>query len=360
MKVAFRVDASETLGSGHISRCLNLATALKSRGAECVFIGRRLRGHQFRAISDAGFRVLVIPRETEMGPTRLLNTISDPVANSDALLTMALLGGEKPDWLIVDHYGIDAKWESVLRPHVGKILIIDDLAEVRHDCDVLLNQNFSTSGPERYNGLVTQETELRLGPRYALLHPDFARRRKDVRIRLGGPPVAFISFGGSDPDNITELVLNVLGRSEFSDVIVHVAIGANNRHRLQLEQWVRSRGSGHSHFDPANMAEIMHLADFAIGAGGATIWERICLDLPSIVVSISMNQVPTCVSLALAGQINYLGHATEFSADKLSGAIVRLLGGLGETRLEPQIPLVDGLGTERVADMLLPHKPDAS
>lgn len=126
MKVFFRVDASTLMGTGHFMRCLMLAETLRERGAE----------------------VLDVSQET------------------DAAETIEALRGERLDWLVVDHYGLDATWERMLRPHVGKVLVIDDLANRPHDCDALLDQSYSLEGEARYQGQVSPECRCLIGPRY--------------------------------------------------------------------------------------------------------------------------------------------------------------------------------------------------
>ena len=70
------------------------------------------------------------------------------------------------DILIVDHYGIDYRWESRLRPFCNRIMVIDDLADRKHDCDFLLDQNLGKSFQD-YHGLVARSAKQFFGPEFA-------------------------------------------------------------------------------------------------------------------------------------------------------------------------------------------------
>src|SRR5262249_11919964 len=105
MNFVFRADASYELGVGHIMRCLTLALVLRQRGVTVRFMCREQRGHMNDSLRDAGFEVIVL------SPSR-----------DDAAQCIAALAGSRPDWLIVDHYGLGLKWESALRPYVERIL----------------------------------------------------------------------------------------------------------------------------------------------------------------------------------------------------------------------------------------------
>ncbi|MBD3626209.1 MAG: UDP-2,4-diacetamido-2,4,6-trideoxy-beta-L-altropyranose hydrolase, partial [Rhodobacteraceae bacterium] len=59
--MVFRVDASVVMGTGHVMRCLTLAEALRTRGAQCRFVTRALPGHQGDRIAAQGHAVTLLP-----------------------------------------------------------------------------------------------------------------------------------------------------------------------------------------------------------------------------------------------------------------------------------------------------------
>jgi UDP-2,4-diacetamido-2,4,6-trideoxy-beta-L-altropyranose hydrolase len=362
MKVVFRVDASARMGSGHLMRCLTLAEVLRERGIQTHFICRDHIGNLIALLQQKAMPVTVLPpeavKDTPYGEDYAVWL--GVTQAEDAEQTIKALNGEKPDWLVVDHYGLDIGWEKRLHPHVGKLLVIDDLANPRHDCNLLLNQNYSDVGEERYRGLLPENCRLLLGPRYALLGPEYAANRRTLRSRDGVVRRVLVFFGGSDLHNMTRLALEGLSAPEFQHLEVDVVVGANNPHRVALEEQVLSRPLTNLYGSRPHLADLMAHADLAIGAGGGTTWERMCLGLPSLVISIADNQRLACEALAQAGLVQYIGGFREARTtdlvDALKGWIKdreRLLACSTQNQF-----LVDGLGALRLAEVLYPTPAD--
>lgn len=359
MKVAFRVDASDRIGTGHHMRCMTLAESLRERGARILFICRAHQGHLVGLLRQAGLPVSVLAappgHETPAGEDSYAGWLGSTQAE-DAAQTIVALGGEKPDWLVVDHYALDAEWEQSMRPHVGKLMAIDDLANRRHDCDLLCDQNYSLQGERRYAGLVPAGCKLLVGPRYALLRPEYVQYRATSRPRDGEVRKVLVFFGGSDLRNMTGAALASLSTPELKHLDLDVVVGANNPHRKVLEELAAGRPRTTLHGPRPHLADLMAAADLAVGAGGATTWERMCLGLPSVVVAIADNQRAACEALAHAKLVEYMGSASDLSAGRLSQALRALIeqpGRLAGLSLQNQLA-VDGLGARRLAEALCP------
>lgn len=329
MNVVFRVDASMQIGSGHVMRCLTLADELALRGAGATFICRELQGNLIDFIAAKGYRVRGLPRPAvEYAPT------VEDVAHvawlgvsqeEDAAATATALGSlPKPQWLIVDHYALGSRWERVLTPCAGKIMVIDDLADRSHDCELLLDQNFYLDPLVRYDGLVPGTCRKLLGPRYALLRPEFATAGKNLRRRDGKIGRILVFFGGVDPSNETWKTLLALEATGAQDVVVDVVVGAGNQQKERIEEFCRDHERYHYHCQVDNMAELMVAADLAIGAGGTTTWERCSVALPSVSIVIAANQLETTQAVAWAGATVYLGTHDEVSVEEISSAVMDL------------------------------------
>lgn len=356
MNIAIRVDASMVMGIGHLVRCHTLGRALWQQGASVRFICRAHPGHGIGALQEEGFAVAVLPAlevpETESVGEDYARWLGVSPAR-DANETIAVLEG-CPDWLVVDHYGLDAEWEQRLRPHVGRILVIDDLANRNHDCDALLDQNYNSNAEARYaDRLPTDATRL-LGPCYALLGPEYTEYRREHRVYSGRVDRVLVFFGGTDPDNLTGCALEALSDATFADVAVDAVVGPNNPHREALAKQAEARPGITLHAPRPHLADLMTAADLAIGAGGTTTWERCCLGLPSLVVSNADNQRPACEALAADGLIVYLGHSDEVTTAGMREGLQALredperLSRLAEIGMQ----IVDGNGTQRVIDHL--------
>jgi len=356
VKVVFRVDASASMGIGHLMRCLTLAESLRQRGVHMHFICREHAGNLVALLQQKVMPVTKLP-----APAVSETTYGEDYAAwlgvtqaEDAEQTIEVLKVEKPDWLVVDHYGLDAEWEQRLRPHVNKLMVIDDLANRRHDCDVLLDQNYSTEGEQRYTGLVPDTCKLLVGPRYALLRPEYTAHRKTLRTRDGQVRRVLVFFGGTDPQNVTGMALEILSRPDLKYLDVDIVIGANNPHRKTIEQQVLRRPHTTLYESRPHLADLMTQADLALGAGGTTTWERLCLGLPSLVVSIAENQVASCVALHRSHLIDYLGYQDKVDATGFFHEIINMIGNHGrlvEMSLAGQA-LVDGLGTAIINETL--------
>src|SRR5688572_19047541 len=126
-------------------RCLTLAGDLRERGAGVSFVSRQHTGDLCGLIEDRGFPVrrLPVPVAMHAGGGASIVTLLRESWHEDAHLTRAAIeaSGENPDWLIVDHYAFDRSWENAMRTSAGRIMVIDDLADREHDCDLLLDQN---------------------------------------------------------------------------------------------------------------------------------------------------------------------------------------------------------------------------
>ena len=358
MKVVFRVDASTRMGIGHLMRCLTLAESLRERGAQLRFICREHTGSLIALLQQKAIPVTVLT-------VTVVNDITDSddyaawlgvTQAEDAEQTIEALNSEKPDWLVVDHYGLDVEWERGLRPHVNNLLVIDDLANRRHDCDVLLDQNYSAKGEQRYADLVTNTCKLLVGPRYALLRPEYRAYRKTLGARDGHVKRVLVFFGGTDPQNVTGMTLEALSHPELKHLDVDVVVGVNNPHRSSIEQQVLHRQHATMYESRPHLADLMAQADISLGAGGATTWERMCLGLPTVAVAIAENQSPAAEALAAKHLIIYAGKTSAISANNLSKEIIALISNASRlTALSEQNELtVDGFGALRIREVMLP------
>lgn len=356
MKVVFRADASVKMGSGHVMRCLTLAGELKENGADVIFIARAHDGNLNNLITEKGFQVieLPIPKSEDIGEVSTneddYNIWLGVSEEQDARETIESIGGEKVDWLVEDHYALGTRWETALRPHCSKIMVIDDLADRNHDCDLLLDQNWFENMEDRYDGLVSERSMKLFGPEYALLRPEFSEAKKRMQPRSEFVERVFVFFGGSDPHNLTGITLRALSEPEFAHLVVDAVIGTNNPHRDEIHELVQSQDNIHLHIQVDDMATIMAKADLAIGSGGVNTWERMCLNLFSIVITTANNQIPTIENLNAHKHLKFLGDHKMINQNSI-GALVRKyvlnVGGIERSTLT-----VDGMGTNRVAQFL--------
>lgn len=274
MNAIFRVDASSKMGGGHVMRCLTLANFLTKNGWDCAFaVGK-----------DA---IKTVPE--------LSKTIHDiyVLEGEDADEAQEIKGRfEECDWLIVDHYFRQAPFETAARSFANKIMVIDDLANRTHNCDLLLDQTYGRLAQD-YKKLVPEQTRLLMGTKYALLRPEFGilrskaqnRRQNIFEVRR-----LLVNLGASDPHAMTAKILQAINQTG-RELIVDVVIGAGDPAELGLDIIAQSMSQQVKfHGFDANMAKLMLQADLAVGAGGSSSWERCCLGLPTLIIIIAENQ----------------------------------------------------------------------
>ena len=364
-RIVFRCDASSAIGSGHVARCMALAKTLRARGAEVELISRALPTVvRDLLVAPAG----VTARELAAAdrPADVSEDDGEPLRHShwlevsqktDAEQTVhALSGRPRPDWVIVDHYALDARWERRVRKHVSAILAIDDLADRDHACDALLDQNFFRHPQARYEGRVPPDAERMLGPRFALLREEFTAARANTTVRDGPLRRIFLCFGGFDGARQTVRALEAIERAELTATQVDVVIGPAHADRNEIEERCQRQPGWRVHLNAANVAELMAAADVAIGASGIMNWERACLGLPAIIASVAENQQEVAEDLAAERACIYLGHAQSWGVSTLAGLLRGLAGtpSLLRALSERTRALTDGKGTLRVAARLLP------
>ena len=295
MNVVFRVDSSIQMGIGHVMRCLTLAQVLKENGENIEFICRKHKGSLIDKIRSNGFIVheLGLLEETEVDTSLAHSHWLGATQQQDANDCIDILKAKTLDWLIVDHYALDEQWQKRLKPYCEKLMVIDDLADRKHQCDILLDQTFGRQQGD-YSELTPKGCKLLLGSKYALLRPEFAKWRTyslERRSKLEFKKL-LINMGGVDVDNVTEKILDRLELCRLSnDMNITVVMGGSAPY---LES-VKSKSimlpyKTEVKVDVGNMAELMAYADISIGASGATTWERCCLGLPTIQLITAYNQ----------------------------------------------------------------------
>lgn len=359
MTVLFRVDASLLMGSGHVMRCLTLANALKENGAVCEFICREHPGNLIGFIQSQGFQTLNLGEPctdiSAYSSSQYLQWLG-ATQECDASTCRRALDDHKYDWLIVDHYGIDYRWQELLGSHYKRLAVIDDLASRSHCCDVLLDQTYGRTMSD-YQALVPQQCDILTGSQYALLRPDFLsfRQASLERRKHAGLKRILISLGGVDSSNVTEQVLaGLCGISLPEDSEIVVVMGATApclnavRRRASEMPWRTS-----VLVNISDMAGQMYAADLAIGAAGSSSWERCCLGLPTLMFVLADNQKFAASLLSSAGAVKVLA-SDESMAVQLSKSIELALydHDFLASMTAAASCVTDGTGTGKVANIL--------
>lgn len=361
MKIAFRVDASLDMGTGHVMRCLTLAEALRDRGVTSHFVCRAHPGNLIAKVRSRGFEVSALARE----PDDVRNPVAKPAHAAwlgadwrvDAAATREILQSFDPDWLVVDHYALDQSWERDVRADCGHLMVIDDLADRAHECDLLLDQT-ATHGVADYADLMPEGCMVLAGPRFALVRPEFAARRRETVPRQAPSEYTnlLVMMGGIDRVDATGKVLTALRNCELApDTHIVVVMGGQAPWLGDIETlakalpWVCE-----VKVDVEDVARLLVDCDLAIGAAGGSAWERCVLGVPSIVVVTAQNQEVVARSLERYGAARVINDVLLIERE-----LPLLLGTLDRGALEAMsrsaASMCDGRGVHRVIDAIVKY-----
>ena len=331
-------------------RCLNLAQALAKKGVSVKFICRGLDGNISERVLQSGFTVCELDNKTDLG--FILDQHLDAMETIQTVIKSNALGS-KPI-VIVDHYGAGIEWQSEVRQKFP-LMVIDDLADHNHNCDILLNQNLYPEGKDLYKGLINSDAQILIGPFYALLSDHFPRLRpQSPTVRTSAERIV-VSFGGSDLDNNTLKAIKSATHPSYDAIRVDVVIGKNHPDKESLQQISSLHRNVFLHSYIENFAEFLTGCDIMIGAGGVTQWERCCLGIPGIILSIAENQTRIAANIANMKAGIYLGWHQDVTIEHIRSALDTLISdiSLRQEMAEAACALTDGKGAQRAADIIL-------
>jgi UDP-2,4-diacetamido-2,4,6-trideoxy-beta-L-altropyranose hydrolase len=336
----FFADAGPKIGLGHMVRCLSLADCLAMAGWRCTFVvpgdvermlpGLRSRGHGFVGLDSA---------VDLLGPTTELRRRFPEIGV-----------------LVVDSYNAIANWEARQRDWAERVVVIDDLANRRHDCDVLVDQTPGRN-PSDYKDLVPENCTILAGASFAMLRGTFLRQRHTSDIQRKRLRRIVVNFGGSDPTGMTGRTLRSLVQAGL-DVDVDLVLGANSSDLAAISAIAADsdRPRVHVHQFVEDMAALFANADLAIGAGGSSLLEKCSLGLPSLIIMTASNQHLFSKKMADLGAAKLLGDHLDVDEVQLVAAITELaacddtLAAMSEAAAN----VCDGKGGLRVVSALLP------
>lgn len=355
MKVAFRADASLEIGTGHVMRCLTLARALREQGHVCFFITREHPGNLNTLIANEGFGLHVLPIGLAQDDDLYHSCWLGASQAEDAAACQTPIAAWLPDWLVVDHYALDHRWETQVTPAGCRVLVIDDLADRSHVCDLLLDQNLGRLIDD-YRERVPDHCTLLVGPANALLRADFSLLRHSSLARREQADLqnVLIALGGVDQYNHTGSILEAFKSCKLPDDIrFTVVLGATAPHLQSVTAAARSYPrpiqvlSGIDDM-PRRMVE----ADLAVGAAGGTSWERCCLGVPTLMIILAENQKSGAVALAATGAALLIDASRPLIA-QLQSAFDQVRTSTFRQKMSIAASQVtDGRGTERLLQLM--------
>ncbi len=358
MHICFRVDASKEIGTVHLMRCFTLAEALIERGARVTFLCRHFPEEFQDRFQTMKMDCVLLNLKGEFKPGEATDPYTEQLGvppEVDAIDVASVLPDLVPpvDWLVVDHYALDAKWERLVRPFCKQIMVIDDLHNRSHDCELLLDQNLHGEGNNPYITLAPEGCLTLLGPAYALLRPQFLEARQKLPSRAGSLKRILIFFTGTTSCNkMVEAIKAV--KALNLDIALDIVPGVFYPYREELNALCSDMKSSIIQNEP-DMVKLMLEADLSIGSPGSTTWESMTLGLPSVVAVSTENQLDVAKEAHKRGALINLGDAGKITAKDWEKTLKKLFldPAMLDEMSESAKKLVDGQGTRRISEILM-------
>lgn len=345
-KIYFRCDSSSDIGSGHVIRCLTLANFLKKKGLFTTFICKETEGNLFDVILKHNHNLVVLSNSNKK------NIWED---DAQEIIDKIKDFNSSKDWMVVDHYFLNKDWETRISSKLYKLFIIDDLCDRPHYGNILLNQNYLPGIRSKYKKILSSKTKILLGPKYALLSPEYKATRKLIKINKKKKlQRVIIFFGATDHKEQTIKCLSILSKLNLKLLKIDIVIGLANKKKKLIEEITDKIDNATLHVQIPSLCNLMKNADLYLGSGGTTTWERCCLGLPSIVISTSGNQVRQNEYLFKKGVIKYLGKAESVSEENIRTALLMFAEGYDSTKMSKKaLKITNGNGAELVSKEFL-------
>lgn len=341
IRIGIRADGNETIGMGHLMRCMSIAAALQLQGAECIFFTADREAGKY--VEEKGFECLVLESDYRCMEQELFRL-------------EGFLEKYKISLLLTDSYQITQTYLNALMRHCP-VYYMDDMGVCRLRATGLINYNIY-AGDLDYENWDPGQMQLLLGAAYAPVKAQFTEVPYHVRSEV---KTLLITMGGSDALNIAgqlgELLLQVLPER----IRLQIICGRFNPHLEQLKRLEQSNNRVHICVDVQDMWNKMQEADIAVSAAGSTLYELCAMGVPTVCCYYVENQ--RRIAEGFAGQVG-MANGGDFSKNpkQVLQAMVRETCKL-EASLQAREELsqrmkrvTDGKGAQLTAKALLSQK----
>jgi len=340
--IFFRVDSSFELGFGHLNRCLIFAEIFKKRKIKVHFICKNLKGNVTNEIKSRGYKLHFIKN--------LKNSVYEDYLNTRKILERF---ETETCYLVIDNYLWDEKYEQKLRLFVEKIIVIDDLANRKHDCDLIIDQNLYSGFEHRYDKLVPKNCKKLLGPKYILLRKEFLTSKKKIKIQK--IKKIFISFGGQDISDEAVKVMFAIKKSKLNYEKINFLVNKSNKNLKDLKKISKNMKEITIFTVDKKLSRLIQNSDLCIGAGGSMTWERAYLGIPSIISILSKNQLEITNTMEKKGCVYNMGWAKNVKISDYQKIFGKLKINELNTMSQKNKKVVDGKGISRINKIVFSH-----
>ncbi len=324
-------------------RCLAIAQAWQDAGGDLLFAHAESTPAVDARLRSEGMRSIVF-RSTAASP-------------DDAKELIATARSAHADWVIVDGYHFTNSYQLALQESQVPFMYLGDQDTGSHwHAQIVVNPDVRTS--EELSATWEPETELLLGPEYALIRREFLTKKPISRSTHAAAGMLLFTMGGSDPDNLTGRLMASLDLSQLPAASMTAIVGGSNPHWGWLQELVQGISFPVNLVrDPDDMSGWMASTDIVVIVAGNTIWESLFMGCVTLCCSRSDSDAKLLRWLAEEGAIIDLGsHADADLPDRLGAQLIALRDeGLRQTVSASAQKLVDGHGATRLVEKIQQH-----
>jgi UDP-2,4-diacetamido-2,4,6-trideoxy-beta-L-altropyranose hydrolase len=303
--IYFRVDASIEQGEGHLRRCLTIAKSL-TFNVKIVFLCSKLTPATETLLAKNNFCTIQLATDEYSQIQQVIKLIK---------VTLT------PPLLIIDNYQISKDWEQQVKLATdSRIVVIDDLANRAHHCDLLIDANYFRKS-EDYHSLVNDECEILCGIDYAIFSEQVLQSKSNLQYGKikKNKNTTHLFFGATDPHANSAAIALQLAKTHQQKVFV--ALTQSTSQLINQQSQLSTNTDITVNTEEDTFSEVMSHCEFAIGAPGITLWERLILGCKTACFATSENQVAILQHLHQERICCYLGPIWEMNAQETESAI---------------------------------------
>lgn len=327
-----RVDANETIATGHVMRCLSIADAARELGEDTTFIMADKSAEKI--VNAKGYNTVILD-----------SAWNDMDSEAEKLIT--LIQKDKISRLLIDSYQVTEKYLKALS-EVTKVAYIDDLDKFVYPVNTLICY---AAYAEKFNYASRyHDTTLLLGTKYAPLRKEFCGLgKKNIHNNIKN---ILVLSGGTDSMNVLQQILDKLAK--LNGLTIDAMCGIYNPNFDGLCKRYAQYDNIVLHRSTNNIIDYMRTADVAISAAGTTLYELCACGTPTISYIIADNQIDNATWFAKNDVISLAGDARK---DDIGNNVVSVLEKYCDIEYRKNISahaqhLFDGFGAHRISSIL--------
>ena len=330
-RVVFCVDGDSEMGMGHVFRSLAVARELSKivPRADICFLMRAEHPEGVQQIAREGYAIRVVPGSAEFTVVDVIRDYSPniivndrPFLREDYLHALAGLGAATIN--LVDSL------DDVENPLELASIIVATMQEGDAELD-----------------------DYHAGPAFAILRESFRNKAGEKQTVSEEGRKVVLSFGGSDPQNLTMKTLTAL--DSLPGISITAVLGPAYAYRRELDALVpRLSRSPELLRNVEHMADIFFEADLVLCSGGMTVFEIAALGRPGIVLCQNVKERERMETFSQYGTILHLGLGTEVGEETIRDRAQQLLKDRERRQRmsDAGARLVDAQGVSRVYEVM--------